>query len=118
MNYYFEALKKYGDFEGRARRAEYWIYHLINWFVILFLAIFASSNPLGGVILTLYGLFQVIPTLAVQIRRLHDVEKSGWFVFVPIIPVVGSFWLFTLMVTEGTRGVNFYGHNPKDIVSY
>jgi uncharacterized membrane protein YhaH (DUF805 family) len=123
MSWYIKVLKKYAVFSGRARRKEYWMFVLFN---ILF-AILAMilDNILGttvedlgyGYIYILYGLAVILPTLAVGIRRLHDLGKSGWWLFISLIPLVGSIWLIVLMATAGQTGENQYGPDPKAIAS-
>ena len=102
-----EPLKKYVDFSGRARRAEYW------WFT-LFVLVVSSVVPifLDGLV-ALISLGAILPTLAVSVRRLHDQGKSGWWYCVFFIPLAGPIWLIVLMATEGYPGPNQYGPDPK-----
>jgi uncharacterized membrane protein YhaH (DUF805 family) len=118
MNWYLQVIKKYAVFSGRARRKEYWMFFLFN---IIF-AIIASildgiigTRGEGGVgmIHALYSLFVLVPSLAVTVRRLHDTDKSGWWIFIVLIPVIGAIWLLILMMMDGTTGENKYGPNPK-----
>lgn len=119
MNYYLKALQNYVNFDGRARRAEYWYFVLFN----LIFAVVATilDRALGftiiadryGPIYALYALFVFLPGLAVSIRRLHDSGKSGWMFLVVLIPLAGPIWLLVLMATEGTKGDNEYGPDPK-----
>lgn len=67
-----------------------------------------------GFIYMVYALATFIPGLAVLVRRLHDVDKSGWWFFISLIPIVGAIWLLILLFTEGTPGTNQYGVNPKE----
>lgn len=121
MNYYLQVLKKYATFRGRARRSEYWYFVLFN--IIFSIIAMTLDNLLGtamprvgyGPIYGLYTLAIIIPGLAVAVRRLHDVGKSGWFLLIALIPVIGAIWLLVLMVTEGNPGENQYGINPKEI---
>jgi len=118
MNWYLQVLKKYAVFSGRARRKEYWMFSLFN---ILFAgAAIVIDNLLDLTVLRLpYGVFYFvyafaifIPSLAVSVRRLHDVGKSGWMLFISLIPLVGGIWLLVLLVTD-SEGENKYGPNPK-----
>lgn len=105
-------LENYANFNGRARRAEFWWFTLANVIISIVLQIIDSIIGLpilGG----LYGLAVLIPGIAVAIRRLHDVEKSGWFLLLAFIPLV-NFYLIYLLVIEGTRGQNEYGPDPKN----
>jgi|GEM_PF-334941 len=120
MNWYLKVIQQYADFNGRARRAEYWMFLLINagigigiWVITLLL--FKGLGFLSVILYFLYALFALIPSLAVTVRRLHDVNKSGAMIFVSLIPLIGGIWLFVLLVTEGTRGQNDYGPDPKEI---
>ncbi len=120
MNWYLEVLKKYAVFSGRARREEFWMFTLFN-IIFAFIAIILD-NVLGIAIKgvgygPLYGLFVLailIPSLAVSVRRLHDVGKSGWMILISLIPLIGSIWLLVLMATDSNIGKNEYGPNPKD----
>lgn len=118
MEWYVKALKKYAVFTGRARRKEYWMFVAVN-FIFSFFAIFIDSM-LGiqydtglGLVYGLYSLAVLLPGLAVSVRRLHDVGKSGWMLLVYFIPIIGMIWLFVLSVRDGQPGVNVYGPNPK-----
>jgi len=108
MNYYFEVLKKYAVFSGRARRKEYWTFVLFNFIIGLVLgftkAIHGSNVSL---LITIYQLAILIPSIAVGVRRMHDVNKSGWYLLIPIYNLV-------LTLTDGTRGDNKYGPDPKE----
>lgn len=75
------------------------------------------SNDLGffSIIVLIYALAMVIPSIAVTVRRLHDVGKSGWFMFISIIPIIGGIWLFIVLVTDGDAGTNQYGMDPKEL---
>lgn len=74
---------------------------------------FSKSNPRGCLIVGFYNLFVLIPSLAVAVRRLHDLGKSGWMLLVSFIPLVGGIWLLILFLTEGNPSANKYGENPK-----
>ncbi|MBU0974095.1 DUF805 domain-containing protein [Patescibacteria group bacterium] len=110
MNNYTSVLKKYSEFSGRAGRSEYWYFVLVNFTISVGLAILNSSigsnsNFLG----TLYSLIVLLPGIAVSIRRLHDIGKSGWMLLVSLIPVVGFVWILILMATDGNPEENEYG---------
>lgn len=123
MNWYIKALKQYADFSGRARRKEYWMFVLFN---IIFAFVLGFIDGLTGVydaqtgygvLGGLYILAVLIPSLAVTVRRLHDVGKSGWMYFIILIPFIGAIWLLVLMLTDGNSGVNEYGPNPKGVIA-
>lgn len=119
MNWYLKVLQNYAVFSGRARRTEYWMFVLFN--MIFAIVAMILDNVLGtaiegigyGPVYLLYMLVVLIPGLAVSARRLHDVGKSGWFMLIAIIPIVGAIWLLVLFCTEGVAGANNYGQNPK-----
>jgi uncharacterized membrane protein YhaH (DUF805 family) len=119
MKWWLTCMKKYVTFDGRARRKEYWIFALLNGLfaiiaVLLDNLLGTAMEDLGyGVIYILFGLAILLPTWAVVVRRLHDVGKSGWWIFISLIPLVGGIWLFILMVTDSQPGDNQYGPNPK-----
>ena len=119
MSWWLVAMKKYIVFSGRARRLEYWMFTLIN-FVLSVAAVildnlFGTADPeLGyGLIYSLFTLVIILPTWTVAVRRLHDVGKSGWWLLLSLIPIIGSIWLFVLVITDSQPGDNKYGSNPK-----
>jgi uncharacterized membrane protein YhaH (DUF805 family) len=123
MNWYLKVLKQYADFSGRARRKEYWVFVLFN--MIFGIVAIILDNILGltagelpyGVFYFLYVLAVLIPGLAVFVRRLHDVGKSGWMILIALIPIIGAIWLLVLMVTDSNPGENQYGVNPKEVTA-
>jgi len=123
MDYYISVIKKYADFSGRARRAEYWYFYL---FTIIFLIVALILDSIIGIkiggsgvgpVYIIYALFIIIPSLAVATRRLHDIGKSGWMLFLSLIPFVGGIWLLILFVRDGDKEANKYGPNPKVLPS-
>ena len=122
MKWFLKAMSQYFDFSSRARRTEYWMFVLINTifaFCAIFLDnLFGIANPLTGygVFYLLYSLAVFIPGLAVTVRRLHDIDKSGWMLLILLIPLIGVIWFLVLLFTSGTKGVNSYGEDPKDYV--
>lgn len=105
MNYYFAAFQKYAQFNGRSRRSEYWYFGLFSTIISLILNLvgMAIKMPL---ISTVYSIGVILPSIAVGVRRMHDVNKSGWFILVPIYNLI-------LFCTDGTPGENEYGDDPK-----
>lgn len=105
MEWYLQVLKQYAVFNGRARRKEYWMFALFNIIVLMVLGFVASV--LGSNLLTnIYLLGTMIPATAVAVRRMHDTDHSGWWLLLPIVN-------FVFGVTEGTRGDNRFGPDPK-----
>lgn len=121
MDWYLAVLKNYAGFSGRARRKEYWMFVLFN--MIFAIVAMILDNVLGiamegigyGPIYGLYLLAIIIPSLAVGVRRLHDVGKSGWMMLIALIPIIGAIWLLVLFVQDSIPGENKYGANPKEI---
>ena len=105
MNWYLKVLKQYADFNGRARREEYWMFVLFN---MIFAFVFGFVCGLIGApgLSNLYTLAILLPSIAVGVRRMHDVGKSGWFLLIPIYNLI-------LAVTEGEKRENQYGQDPK-----
>ena len=134
MDWYLKVLKQYTRFNGRARRKEYWYFQLINFLIFLFLTIlallFASlsqqsdsiSNGIAliviiiGLLRTIYSLGVLLPSLAVNIRRLHDIGKSGWWCLIGLVPIVGSLILLYFLVQDSKPGANRFGRNPKESI--
>ena len=108
---YVEVLQKYAVFDGRAKRSEYWLYALIHSIVIAVLLLLASVIALFGVVYLLYALGTLIPSLAVSVRRLHDIGRSGWWVLLVLVPVVGAIALLIFYVI-GSDEDNAYGPRP------
>ena len=121
MNWYLKVLKQYADFKGRARRKEYWMFILFN---IIFGGIAMILDSVFGIAIEgvgygpLYGVYALvlfIPGLAVVVRRLHDIGKSGWMLLITLIPLIGAIWLLVLLLTDSNPEENIYGANPKEV---
>lgn len=118
--------QNYSNFSGRARRSEYWYFRLataVIFFVFIALAIIVSiigggflGFPVAIGLIALYSLIALIPSLAVTVRRMHDLGKSGWNVLISFIPLVGHIWFLVLLATEGEHGENYYGPDPKSTI--
>jgi len=117
MNWYLKVLKQYADFSGRARRKEYWMFQLFDVIFIIVAMIFAIKGTGYGPLFVLYVIATRIPALAVTVRRLHDVGKSGWMLLIVLIPFLGWIWLLVLMVTDSQKGTNKWGQNPKEMTA-
>ena len=108
----FEALKKYAVFDGRSTRKEYWL------FVLLYIILIIVFNVLdvllsSSIFVVLVPLALLIPQLAVIVRRLHDINCSGWWILLALVPILGSIILFVMMLIDGTKGKNRFGDDPK-----
>ena len=116
FDYYLKVVRdNYANFEGRARRAEYWYFYLLSLIISLILQgvdylIGTEIGILGGI----YSLAIIVPTIAVMVRRLHDTGKSGWYVLLIFFIIIGWIWLLVLFCTEGDHGPNEYGADPKN----
>jgi uncharacterized membrane protein YhaH (DUF805 family) len=115
--------KNYANFSGRARRAEYWYFVLANFvliipfYVIGIAGIFSDSYSLSILGFAVYGILALgmfLPSLAVAVRRLHDINKSGWSYFIALIPLIGGIILLVWFFTDGDRHTNNYGPDPKN----
>lgn len=115
-------MENYANFNGRARRKEYWWFTVVNWGILVGLVIFAAI--LGAVIgnagavigilhYVVFSLAMFVPSLAAGIRRLHDTDKDWYYIFVALVPFIGGLILLFFMLSEGTAGPNRFGPNPK-----
>ena len=122
MKWYLKVVRdNYANFAGRARRKEYWMFTLWN-IIFALLAVlldysFGIVYPLVGYgpLYIAYALFVLVPGIAVAVRRLHDIGKSGWMYLVAFIPIAGFILLLILFIKEGDQGNNAYGEDPKEL---
>jgi len=108
MKFYLKVLQNYATFKGRASRSEYWYFVLFNIIFSIVLG-FVSGLVDVSILYTIYSLALLIPSIAVAVRRMHDVGKSGWYILIPIYDLI-------LACTEGVKGENEYGTEPNDNV--
>jgi uncharacterized membrane protein YhaH (DUF805 family) len=113
MHWYLEGLKKYAVFSGRARRKAYWMFVLFNVIIAFALAFIEGLVGGPGVLGILYSLAVLIPGIAVSVRRLHDTNRSGWWLLIGLIPLIGAIVLLVFAVQDSQPGANQYGPNPK-----
>lgn len=119
MNWYLEVLRKYAVFSGRARRKEYWTFTLIN--ILISIVIGFIDQLIGikvlhiGLLGLLYSLAVLIPSIAVGFRRLHDTGRSGWWVLIGLIPILGWLVLIIFTIQDSEPQENEYGPNPKQV---
>ncbi len=119
MNWFLTALKKYAVFRGRAQRSEYWFFVLFYTLIAIVLAIVdgvtgtysrsAGVGLLGGI----FTLAMLVPSLAVSVRRLHDTDRSGWWLLIGLVPVIGVIVLIIFFVLDSQPGANRFGPYPK-----
>jgi uncharacterized membrane protein YhaH (DUF805 family) len=123
MKWYLKCLKQYADSSGRASRKEYWMFFLFNLIFVFVTSIIDAvleevllleEEDSIGVITLLYLFVIFIPHLAVTVRRLHDINISGWWILIGLVPLIGYFWLLILLVTNGNPYENRYGKDPKE----
>lgn len=111
----FEIIKKYAKFEGRANRPQYWYFVLtqfLAFFILELLCVIPFVNIIAFLALLVLGLGLIVPGIAVAVRRLHDTNKSGWWLLLCFVPFVGSIVILVFMCLEGTKGANKYGDEP------
>jgi uncharacterized membrane protein YhaH (DUF805 family) len=122
MHWYMRAVSKYAHFGGRAHRMEYWMFVLVDvsiatalWLVAVTLGLKTGGmTSLSG----LYGLGLMIPRLAACVRRLHDTGRSGWWLLIALVPIIGAIALLVMLAQDGNAGANEYGPNPKEAAGY
>ncbi|WP_438350886.1 DUF805 domain-containing protein [Paenibacillus sp. FA6] len=112
MEWYLKVLKNYVGFEGRARRTEYWMFTLFNYIALMLLLILEFIANLNSVLIVIYSVAVMLPSLAVAVRRLHDTGRSGWWYLITFIPLIGGIILLIFMC-EDSEESNQYGPNPK-----
>jgi uncharacterized membrane protein YhaH (DUF805 family) len=139
MEWMLLPLKRYAEFSGRSRRKEYWMFAVLNIIVFIVLGFLAAvsltmTGNVGGMVsgegglgavgggmgsmvaialCVLWGLAVIVPSIAVQVRRFHDQDKSGWWALINFVPYVGSLIVLVFMLMDGTAGPNKYGADPK-----
>lgn len=115
MFWYLEVLRKYSEFSGRARRKEYWMFQLVNALIFALLvagALITKSRPLFFLLVLGYALATFVPGLAVGVRRLHDIDFTGWWLLISLVPLGGPV-LLVFHLLEGSPGPNPYGPDPR-----
>ena len=110
MQHYINAFKSYVDFKGKVTRPQYWYFILFHVIVYILIGIIESVTGLrgdtgnAGMITNLYSLVTIVPFTAIGIRRLHDIGKSGWWILIGLVPIVGWIWLIVLYATPSKGG--------------
>ena len=117
MSWYLAVLKNYTGFSGRARRTEYWMFFLFNAIIGIVLNVLGRASGVFTVLYYLYALAVLLPAIAVAIRRMHDIGKSGFWILIGLIPIIGWIWAIVLTATPGQPGPNQYGPDPKAVDS-
>ena len=119
MNWYLDAWKNYVNFQGRARRKAYWMFVLFNIIALVILSLIEGALGLSGqngygILTGLYSLAIILPLIALAVRRLHDTGRSGWWILIGLVPLIGPIVLIVFYVTDSQPGTNEYGPNPKE----
>ncbi len=115
MNHFINVIKKYAQFSGRASRAEFWMFFLVNFLIglgLMLLTQIPGLETIAGVLYLLFSLFLLIPSFAVGFRRLHDTDRSAWWWLILFIPILGTLIYLYFMVAAGTPGPNRFGDAP------
>ncbi len=125
MTWYLKSLKKYAVFSGRSTRMEYWIFNFVN--AVIFLIPMVIGGLIEGsasqydrifsiffIVVLVYQVAMLIPSIAVAVRRLHDTDHCGWWIFISMIPI-GNIVLLVFMLRDSQPGPNRYGENPKEL---
>ena len=115
VEYFKLAISKYAEFTGRSRRSEYWYFVLGNiaLSIIATMLGFVLGDTIGTMLSGLVSLALLIPGIAVGVRRLHDTGRSGWWLLIAIVPLIGAILLIVWFATDSQPGANEYGANPK-----
>ena len=124
MNWFLMALKNYVGFSGRSRRSEYWYFTLFYLVIAIVLSVLdgilfgGSVDGKGTPVLSgLFMLAMLLPSIAVGIRRLHDTDRSGWWLLIGMIPILGAIVLIVFFVQDSKPGDNHFGPNPKGVAA-
>ena len=112
MKYYIEVLKKYATFSGRSSRSEYWMFGLFNAIFSIVAMVLDHFAGTGGTINGIYSLGTLLPITGLLIRRLHDTNRSGWWILISFIPLIGLVLLIVQACIKGDDGDNQYGADP------
>jgi uncharacterized membrane protein YhaH (DUF805 family) len=113
MSWFIEALKKYAVFSGRARRKEYWMYTLFVGILYIVVAIITAVTKQPAIVAVFWLAF-FLPGLAVTVRRLHDTDRSGWWVLIGLVPLAGFIVMLVFLCADSQPGANKFGPNPKE----
>jgi uncharacterized membrane protein YhaH (DUF805 family) len=119
FDWYRKVISQYVDFSGRARRSEYWYFALVNIIIGFVLGLVDSiigttSSGGFGILGGIYLLAILVPSIAVAARRLHDTGRSGWWLLIGLIPIIGAIVLLVFVVQDSQPGSNQWGPNPKE----
>ena len=114
MDYFLDAYRQFVNFQGRASRKQYWMFYLFYVIFYIICAVFDDLLQTGGLLMALFALVSILPSIAIVTRRLHDIDKSGWWQLLVFIPVIGAIVLLVFLVMKGTETENRFGSVPLD----
>ncbi len=114
MHWYLYVIKNYVVFRGRATRTEYWMFFLFN-LIFTFVLGFLDGVMETGMLSLVYSLFILLPSIAVSVRRLHDTGRTGWWLLLSLIPIIGGLIILVFLVLDSEEGENEYGSNLKQM---
>lgn len=120
MKNYIEVLKKYALFTGRAGRREYWMFVLVSFVIAIAISVglgIVASADVASIVSLVYALAVLLPSIAVSVRRLHDIGRSGWWLLIALVPFIGVIVLLIFYLLDSQSGENKYGPNPKGVVA-
>lgn len=116
MTWYLAVLKRYGGFDDRAHRTEFWMFMLwgavVSIALVILDAVIGTENEYGGLLSGIYAIATIVPSLAVGARRLHDIGRSGWWQLIGLIPLIGLIVLIVWWARDGEAARNEWGGNP------
>ena len=112
FHYITVCFEKYATFSGRAQRAEYWSFYL---FTLIVSSVLQAADETGVVLSGIFSLATIVPSFAVTVRRLHDTNRTAWWLLLTLLPIIGWIWLIVLLIFDSTPGSNQYGPNPKGV---
>ena len=114
MNWYLTLMtQKYASFSGRARRTEYWMFFLVYFVIALVIGVVEGLLSIGGYLTGIFALVHLLPSLGVTVRRLHDTGRSGWWILLSFIPIIGALVLLYFMAISAQPPANDYGPDPR-----
>ena len=113
MKEFIEVLNKYAVFSGRSRRREFWMFNLISTLICFGIGLVEIAIDSPGFMGLVYSLAILIPAISVSVRRLHDIGRSGWWIFINLVPLIGTIAYIVFLCSDSNPGTNTYGPSPK-----
>ena len=113
MEFFIRAYKNYANFSGRDTRQQYWMFVLFNFIIAVILMIIDSLIGTAGLLSGIFSLVNILPSIAIATRRLHDIGKSGWWQLIVLVPIIGFIVLIIWLAKQGMEGANQFGDDPR-----